>query len=128
MCNIGVSMITDILEKLDEELCNQRNKREYRYKFKTEKTIQTAMGNITYSRRYYIHRYTKQGVYLLDQALELNLVGRTSVNLIMKMIDNALRYSYRESATAINNNTFSTVGTMYFAGYEGEVFDNLVKS
>lgn len=105
VCSIGVSMIRDMLEKLDEELCNGRNKREYRYKFKSEKTIQTVMGDITFNRRYYIHRYTKQGVYLLDKALELNLVGRTSVNLIIKMIDNALRNSYRESANDININT-----------------------
>ncbi|MBF8982335.1 hypothetical protein IZY60_02175 [Lutibacter sp. B2] len=38
-CNLGVTMIKEMLEKLNEELCNQRNKREYRYKFKTEKTI-----------------------------------------------------------------------------------------
>lgn len=105
VCGIGVSMIKDMLEELDSKLSDQRNKKEYRYKFKSEKTIQTTMGNISFSRRYYVHRHTKQGVYLLDRALELNLVGRTSVNLIMKMIDNALRNSYRESANDINMNT-----------------------
>lgn len=105
VCNLGLNMLKDTLEKLDDELFKERNKKQYRYKFKTKKTIQTVMGDVVFERRYYIEKSTKQGIYLIDKALELNLIGRTSPNLIINMIDDALRMSYRESQKDILEKT-----------------------
>lgn len=87
------------------------------------------MGDLKYERRYYIRKSTNQKIYLLDEALDLNLVVRTSPNLILKMIDNALKTSYRKSLNDVIRTTNTSVGTMYFAGYEDrEYFDNIVNS
>ncbi len=109
VCEAGLAAIKSMLEKLDEVLSESRDKKKYRYKFKTEKTIQTTMGDLTFSRRYYIDRYAQKGVFLLDKVLDLNLVGRTSENLIERMIDSAVDSSYRKSAAKIEESTLSKI-------------------
>lgn len=61
-----------------------KRKKRYKYKFKTEKTIQTVMEELVFNKRYYLDKHTKEGAYLLDKILDLNLLGRTSQNLIEK--------------------------------------------
>lgn len=109
VCAAGLSTITLMIEKLDDELSEKRDKKRYRYKFKTKKTIQTVMGDLVFSRRYYIDKHTQEGVYLLDQILDLDLVGRTSQNLMEKMINNATDNSYRKSATNIEESTLTKI-------------------
>jgi hypothetical protein len=58
VCAAGLSTITLMIEKLDNELSEKRDKKRYRYKLKTEKTIQTIMGELVFSRRYYIDKHT----------------------------------------------------------------------
>lgn len=40
-------------------LFKNRDTKEYKYKIKTEKAIQTVMGNLKYKRRYYIKKVQK---------------------------------------------------------------------
>lgn len=54
VCEAGLSSIKLMLENLDNLLFENRDTEKYRYKFKTEKTIQTVMGDLNFSRRYYI--------------------------------------------------------------------------
>ncbi|MFC0903388.1 UPF0236 family transposase-like protein [Clostridium sp. MT-14] len=109
VCEAGLSRIKLMLENVDNLILESRNTKRYRYKFKTEKTIQTIMGDLTFSRRYYIDKYNNRGVFLMDDALNLNLVGRTSENLIEKMIDTAVDSSYRKSAAKIEKSTLTKV-------------------
>ncbi|MCC9296351.1 UPF0236 family protein, partial [Clostridium sp. WLY-B-L2] len=57
VCEAGLSRIKLMLENVDNLILESRNTKRYRYKFKTEKTIQTIMGDLTFSRRYYIDKY-----------------------------------------------------------------------
>ncbi|WP_368489231.1 UPF0236 family transposase-like protein [Clostridium sp. BJN0013] len=98
-----------MLEKLDEVLFRDRDRKKYRYKIKREKTIQTIMEDSTFSRRYYINRYTCRGIFLLDQTLDLGLIIRTRQNLIEKMIDNATDNFYRKGALKIEESTLTKV-------------------
>jgi flagellin-specific chaperone FliS len=109
VCEAGLSIIKTIFEKLDDELSESRDKKKYRNKFKTDKTIQTIMGDLTFSRRYYFDRHTRKNVYLLDEVLDLNLIGRTSQNLIEKIINNATDNSYRKSSTKIEETTLTKI-------------------
>ncbi|CAB1252138.1 transposase [Clostridiaceae bacterium BL-3] len=109
VCEAGLSRIKLMLENVDNLIFESRDTKRYRYKFKTEKTIQTIMGDLTFSRRYYIDKYNNRGVFLMDDALNLNLVGRTSENLIEKMIDTAVDSSYRKSAAKIEKSTLTKV-------------------
>ncbi|MCY6355848.1 UPF0236 family transposase-like protein, partial [Clostridium sp. ZS2-4] len=65
--------------------------------------------DLTLNRRYYIDKNTKQGVFLLDKVLDLNLVGRTSQNLIERMIDSAADNSYRKSVAKIEETTLTKI-------------------
>jgi hypothetical protein len=53
-----------------------------------EKTIQTIMGKLTFSRGYHIAKEIKEEIYRLDQILGSNLVVKTGQILIDKIIDN----------------------------------------
>lgn len=48
-------------------------------------------------------------VIMEDDALSLNLIGRTSENLIEKIIDNAIDNSYRKSADKIEESTLTKI-------------------
>ena len=109
VCEAGLSRIRLMFEDLDRYLCENRDKKRYRYKDKIEKTIQTIMGDLTFSRIYYIDKYTNEGVFLLDSNLDLDLVGRTSQNLIERMIENASDDSYRKTADKIEESTLTKV-------------------
>ncbi|MBP2032186.1 hypothetical protein J2Z42_000851 [Clostridium algifaecis] len=109
VCEAGLSIVKGLMENLDEELFNSRDKKKYRYKFKTQKTIQTVMGDLTFQRRYYIDKHTREGICLLDNILDLDTIGRTSLNLVERIIDNAVDNSYRESARKIENTTVTKV-------------------
>lgn len=106
-CEAGLMLIKNMFERLDDFIFENRDKKQYRYKHKTEKTIQTVMGNLTFSRRYYKDNYAHHGVFLLDQVLDLNLIGRTSQNLIEKIVDNASDNSYRKTAGKIEESTLT---------------------
>ncbi|WP_368489133.1 UPF0236 family transposase-like protein [Clostridium sp. BJN0013] len=64
VCKIGLSRIKLILENVDNLIFESRDTKRYRYKFKIEKTIQTMMGDLTFSRRYYIDKCNNRGVFL----------------------------------------------------------------
>lgn len=64
VCKVGLSRIKVIMENVDNLIFESRDTKKHRYKFKGEKTIQTIMGDLTFSRRYYIDKYNNRGVFL----------------------------------------------------------------
>ena len=47
-CEYGSKLMREILETIDEEIANNREKSEYRHKGKRKTTIKTLMGEVTY--------------------------------------------------------------------------------
>ena len=105
VCETACDMVKDLLELLDEKIMEERDKDVYRLKNKRSRTIETLMGEITYTRRYYEYvdeEGKKQRGYLLDELLDLTPVGSLSANLVEQAVDNAIKLSYRKSAEDIN--------------------------
>ena len=62
-----VSTMQEILEDIDEEICNLRDKTRYRVKDFKKATVTTLLGDVRFKRRYYIDRQSATYVYLLDE-------------------------------------------------------------
>lgn len=95
---IGSDILQKILEKIDDELFNNRDKSIYRYKEKRECSINTCFGNITYNRRYYkekINQYESRAMFLLDDVLDIELLGKSTLRQAVNLANEASAESFR---------------------------------
>lgn len=108
VCDLGCEIIKQVLEKQDEKLMKERNKKEYRHKGYRLNTIKTIMGEVEYKRAIYIK--DKKTVYLLDETIKIETIGKISSNLaemILKTVVNTV--SYRKGASDVKNLTNETI-------------------
>ncbi|MFA6596021.1 MAG: ISLre2 family transposase [Bacilli bacterium] len=63
--------MVEILEEFDEILKENRDRSRYQIKEKNPRTIQTMVGEVSFTRRYYWDRKKQEYVYLLDRKLDL---------------------------------------------------------
>lgn len=112
VCRQACEMIVDILEKLDDKLMKERDKKKYRNKGFKKTTIKTVMGEIEYKRRIYEYK-TEEGKkaykYLLDEYLNMDTIGHISTNLVEKIVDLATDESYRKTAEKITEMTNQSI-------------------
>lgn len=104
-CEIAVNLMQSFLEQFDQELCQRRNKSEYRHKGKRKTTFKTLMGEVTVNRNIYKKEKEDGGIehiYLLDQELRLDTIGTISPNLVEKILENSCEMSFREVAKSIS--------------------------
>ena len=72
MCELGCEMLKQALERYDDHLMLERDRRVYRHKGQRKTAIKTIMGTVEYSRSVYQQRNedgTQRCVFLLDEAL-----------------------------------------------------------
>lgn len=104
VCNLGCEIIKQILENQDKEIMIERDKKEYRHKGYRTNTIKTVMGEIEYTRAIYLHN--KKYVYLLDETLSIETIGKISSNLAEIMLKTVVNTtSYRKGAFEIKSIT-----------------------
>jgi hypothetical protein len=71
-CKTQVEAVQILLERLDEEICKNRDKKRYESVDRKERSIDTILGMpVTFKRRYYKDRKTGNYTFLLDGALGL---------------------------------------------------------
>jgi hypothetical protein len=71
-CKAQVEAIQILLERLDEEIYENRDKKRYESVDRKKRTIDTILGiPVTFKRRYYKDRKTGKHRFLLDEALDL---------------------------------------------------------
>jgi len=107
-CEIAVKLMQSFLEEFNQELCQRRNKSEYRHKGKRKITFKTLMGEVSVNRNLYKKEKEDGGIehiYLLDQALSLDTIGTISPNLVEKILENSCEMSFREVAKSISELT-----------------------
>ena len=108
VCQLGCTILKNILENQDKELMNSRNKKEYRHKGYKKNTIKTIMGEIEYKRAIYLK--DKKYVFLLDNEINIETIGKISSNLAEIMLKTAVNtISYRKGASDIKNSTNETI-------------------
>ena len=101
VCNLGCQLLKEIIEKFDEKLQDERDKKALRHRgFKTD-SIKTVMGVVEYRRTIYEYEENKQKkyIFLLDENLKLSEFGKISENLVEKILNMAVQTnSYRDAA------------------------------
>ncbi|AQS57478.1 ISLre2 family transposase [Novibacillus thermophilus] len=91
--------MTYILEDIDRQIMEQRDKKRYRLKNAYEIDVDTLFGTVTFKRRIYLDRQTGKHVYLLDQMLQYD--GQKKISPCLEEVAVAFASqgpSYRDSA------------------------------
>ena len=108
VCQIAVDITKELLTAYDRKLMEERDRARYRHKGYKEDHIRCVYGDVAYERVVY-ETCSKEGkkecVYLLDEALRMDTVGKMSLNLVESIISAASRMSYRDAAEEIDRNT-----------------------
>lgn len=111
-CEIGRMMLKIILESYDEQLRENRNKKDLRCKGTRQTTIKTIMGEVEYSRNVYQTQDEvghKAWVYLLDQEMQMDKIGFFSTNLAEKIANVVTDNSYHTTAEIISNTSGQSI-------------------
>ena len=104
VCELGCTIIKNILENQDKQLMENRDKKEYRHKGYRINTVKTVMGEIEYKRA--IYKTSKGHKFLLDEKINIDTIGKISSNLAEIMLKTVVNtVSYRKGATEIKNMT-----------------------
>lgn len=108
VCKLGCNILKEILENIDKELMENRDKKEYRHKGYRINTIKTIMGEVEYKRAIYLK--DKKYVFLLDEEIIIDTIGKISSNLAELMLNTVVNTtSYRKGAKEIQNLTNETI-------------------
>lgn len=108
VCQIAVEITREFLMVYDRKLMEGRDRARYRHKGYKEDHIRCVYGDVAYERVVYetcSEEGKKEYVYLLDETLRMDTVGKMSLNLVESIISAASRMSYRDAAEEINRNT-----------------------
>ena len=114
-CQICQEFTREFLERYDQILMKQRDKKKYRNKGRRQTTIKTIYGEVTYRRTVYEYVSDdgeKRFVYLLDENMGLDSIGLISVNMTELMVHGITEMSYRECAAKISEMTGQTISAM----------------
>lgn len=104
VCELGCEIIKQVLENQDKEIMQMRNKKEYRHKGYRRNTIKTVMGEIEYERA--IYNNNGKSVYLLDEIISIETIGKLSSNLVEIMLTTVVNsVSYRKAENEIKKTT-----------------------
>lgn len=107
-CKEALSMLSNIIEAIDDDIRKNRDKKVYRSKGKRKRSINTVMGTLEFKRE--IYKYIDENnrtchKYLLDEYLNFNTIGKTSQNMLEKVLNNITELSYRKTAVNIETST-----------------------
>lgn len=111
-CKEACRYTKELLERYDDTLAKERNRKDYRDKGKRTTSIKTVYGEVSYSRRVYeTHTETgdKKYVYLLDQEIEMEKIGLISTNLGEKIAAGIVEMPYRIAAERISDTSGQSI-------------------
>lgn len=112
-CKAAQIGLANWLSELDQELCNNRDKKKYRHNGYRKRTIKTKMGDVEVKRVQYLVANPgpdePKVIYLLDEALGLNRVGCFSELLVTAVLDEVSKSSFRETAKTISATTGESI-------------------
>ena len=105
---MGQEIVAQTLEKMDEALKKERDRKRFRCKGPRKTCVKTIMGPVEYHRQVYLDTTAaerKQYVYLLDEALSISRVGLFSTDLCRQVASLICETNYRGTARAITEMT-----------------------
>lgn len=108
VCQLAVNITKEVLEAYDKQLMKERDTAKYRHKGYKEDHVRCVYGDVAYERVVYAtcdEGGKQEFVYLLDEALRMDTVGKMSLNLVESIISATSKMSFRDAAEEINRNT-----------------------
>ncbi len=111
-CEFAAGLMEQVLSNMDEHIKNTRDKKKYRHKGKRWTSLKTLMGDVPYGRTVYetkLESGETACVYLLDEALNFNTIGKITSNLAARIAECASVCSYREAAKKVSGMTGQTI-------------------
>lgn len=108
MMELGRSIISECLEKMDLQLMSEYDREEYRNKGLRKTTVKTLLGEVEYSRRIYksLQEDTLgQYVYLLDEYLGLDTIGFITSSVSRLIVAGTTSSTFRDTAAAVSSLT-----------------------
>ena len=94
---LGLSIVEETLEEMDEELRNSAiRKKKWNIVKKDETTLLTSLGNVTYKKTLFINKENGERSYLLDQIMGLKSHARMTEDAEAKILEEAVETSYRK--------------------------------
>ncbi|KMY56522.1 UPF0236 family transposase-like protein, partial [Geobacillus stearothermophilus] len=97
-------LLATLLEEIDQQLAEARDKRRYQLKDKRPTTIQTLFGEVTFRRNYYYDRQTGNYTFLLDAELGFDGARSISPCLEESAVELAVECSsYRKAARTLES-------------------------
>ena len=103
--NICIAITKNILEAYDRKLLAERDRKIYRHKGYRTNHIRCVYGDVSYKRAIYEcidDTGKKVTLYLLDDNLSMNLIGRLSQNSVEAMIETSAKMSFRKAEKTLN--------------------------
>ena len=108
VCQIAVDLTKEFLAEYDKKLMQERDTAKYRHKGYKDDHVRCVYGDVPYERVVY-ETYSDDGkkefVFLLDEALRMDTVGKMSLNLVESIVSATSKMSFRDAAEEINRNT-----------------------
>ena len=105
---LGRDIVSQALEKMDDTLKGERDRKRFRCKGFRKSCVKTIMGPVEFRRRVYLDTAAvekKQCVYLLDEALDIKRIGLFSAGICQQAASLICETTYRGTARAISEMT-----------------------
>lgn len=112
VCQIAVDLTKEFLTEYDKKLMKERDTSKYRHKGYKDDHVRCVYGDVAYERVVY-ETYSEDGkkefVFLLDETLRMDTVGKMSLNLVESIVSATSKMSFRDAAEEINRNTEAAI-------------------
>lgn len=108
VCGIGLECMKELLESIDNQIMEARDKVVYSNHGLRASHIETKMGRVNFERRQYVYKDEdgrKCYIFLLDKELELSTIGKISSALIEVIVKQVTTESFRNSANSVSGMT-----------------------
>lgn len=103
----------EVLSDYDQQIMSSAFRRQfYRVKDKRERRIDTSVGTVNYTRRYYEDKRSNELFFLLDEAVGIEKNSRLSMDLRAKLLEDAAQLSYRQAAKRNGGNSTQSASTV----------------
>ena len=111
MMKLGRECIVDELKLLDDLIKKYRDKSVFKVKDFQKTIVKTRLGDVEFFRRRYEMEINgiKKRIYLLDELLEINNIGKYSQSVVEMIVREITKKSYRETAKTISEDTDSQI-------------------
>ncbi len=111
-CNAAAEYTKELLEAIDGQLLEERDRSKYRDKGLRKTTIKTVYGEVEYRRHVYLTKNENgknAAVYLLNEELGMDTIGLVSTNLAEKVIEAVTDIPFRKSSELVSKTTGQTI-------------------